>query len=274
LGFVGKTASKIDYGHEWVVIRNPDGSSFTSGMGGAGWGAGYYSGGGCPCGSSAGWFGNTAFCNQSTNPQTTCMYLGNSDDYDISKLENSLAYGTPTGLFDPPFNDCNSAAWGRCSNANKHQRPITAGHSMCFAAGTLVCTEHGQTAIENLHAGEWVRSGDTESDKIINVRITKIVRARRADLIELRIGSQAISMSSNHGLYTADHHIVLARELCERKRDLLIIGASGRLSVLRAAQYQATIFNQATPVDVYNLRLEDGYSYFVGRENLLVESSD
>lgn len=128
---------------------------------------------------------------------------------------------------------------------------------VCFAAGTPVLTPQGFKLIDELEAGDLVLARDEHQydGDVLPKRVEK-VHHRTAEILELRIGGQVIRTTDTHPFYVKEKGWTPAGELqphdllCTRTGDWLAVDAA-RLTGLTEP--------------VFNLRVADYHTYFVGK---------
>jgi serpin B len=129
---------------------------------------------------------------------------------------------------------------------------------ICFAAGTPVMTPDGPKPIEELEEGDMVLARDENNveGELQPKRIEKIHR-READILELRVRGQVIRTTEPHPFFVKGKGWTPAGEL--QPRDLLSTNTGDWVEV------DAVRLTQASE-PVYNMRVADHHTYFVGRE--------
>ena len=130
-------------------------------------------------------------------------------------------------------------------------------NSTCFAAGTPVLTPDGERVIESLRPGDivWARSEHDVTAPLVPRRVEQVFE-RSAPLVELHVGQQIVQTTGEHPFYRDGDGWCRAQHL--QPGDLLV-GHDDRRTVVR--QIVATEVTRA----VYNLRVAEDHTYFVGR---------
>lgn len=136
-------------------------------------------------------------------------------------------------------------------------------HHSCFAAGTRVRTLDGQRPIESLRVGDLVltenpRSGELKYEAIVTVYHNPPNATYRVNLS----GGQSIVATGIHRLWKAGKGWTMTREL--RAGDVLrTLGGIVTVASVEADQTQP----------VYNLKVAEGESYFVGERGVLAHDN-
>ena len=132
------------------------------------------------------------------------------------------------------------------------------GFVLCFAEGTPVLTPDGAKPIEQLKAGDLVLSRN-EHDPRGRVKAKRIEETFHgySELVELHVGERVIRVTPDHRFYVPNAGWTAAREL--QAGDRLASDLSGAKTVER-------ITNITTSEPVYNFRVADYHTYFVGDE--------
>ena len=129
----------------------------------------------------------------------------------------------------------------------------------CFAAGTPLWTPGGYRAIETLVPGELVYSRDEWNPTgDIEAKVIEEVFTRYAGVYHLHLGGQVIGTSGEHPFYVAGRGWTAVHELQAGDRVLCADGSTVRVEeVYDTGEWQL----------VYNLRVADHHTYFVGDES-------
>ena len=137
----------------------------------------------------------------------------------------------------------------------------------CFVAGTLVLTANGLMAIENIRVGDKVIATDPETFETSEKKVTEAFARKVNFLIHLVVGGEEIITTPNHPFYVKDRGFVNAGELLIG--DCLISLSKNEAFVER---YQTEITE--TPIDVYNIKVEDYHTYYVGCNRIFVHNAN
>jgi hypothetical protein len=129
---------------------------------------------------------------------------------------------------------------------------------ICFAAGTPVMTPQGPKPIEELQQGDLVLARDENNveGELQPKRVEKVFR-REGETLELRIRGQVIRTTDTHPFFVRGKGWTPAGEL--RPRDLLSTDKGDWVEV-------DAVRPTGESEPVYNLRVADFHTYFVGRK--------
>lgn len=132
------------------------------------------------------------------------------------------------------------------------------GFFICFAAGTPVMTPAGPRPIEELQEGDLVLARDEHNveGELAAKRVEEVHR-RTAEILELRLGGRLIRTTDAHPFFVRGKGWTAAGEL--QPRDWLSTSAGGWVELTALERTHAT-------EPVYNLRVADYHTYFVGRQ--------
>ncbi len=129
---------------------------------------------------------------------------------------------------------------------------------ICFAAGTPVMTPQGPKPIEELQEGDLVLARDENNvEGELQPKQVEKVHRRNADILELRVRGQVVRTTETHPFFVMEKGWTPAGKL--QPGDLLSTNIGGWAEVDAVKRTQAT-------ERVYNLRVADHHTYFVGRE--------
>lgn len=129
----------------------------------------------------------------------------------------------------------------------------------CFAAGTPVLTPDGEKPIEQLKAGDYVLSrNEHDVEGKIEQKLVEETFHGQKELVNLHVGGQIIRATKEHPFFVKDRGWTPAGEL--RAGDLL---ATDRSSWMNVEKISAS--EEVEPI--YNLRVADHHTYFVGSES-------
>jgi serpin B len=129
---------------------------------------------------------------------------------------------------------------------------------ICFAAGTPVLTPQGAKPIEELEEGDLVLARDeTNVEGELEPKRIERVHHRNAAILELRLRGQVIRTTETHPFFVKGKGWTPANEL--RPRNFLSTSGGDWVEV------DAVRITRASE-PVYNLRVADHHTYFVGRK--------
>jgi hypothetical protein len=126
----------------------------------------------------------------------------------------------------------------------------------CFAAGTPLLTPDGHKPIEQFKVGDWILSAPEDNlEAPPEAKRVEEVFTNVAALLELHIGHRVIRTTAEHPFFVIGRGWTAARELMAGDR-------------LRSHNERPVVLDQvvrlAEEVAVYNLRVADYHTYFVG----------
>ncbi len=135
-------------------------------------------------------------------------------------------------------------------------------HSSCFAAGTPVFTLGGPRPIQSLKVGDQVLSQDTVTGTLSYQPVVAALHNEPAIVYNIKFGREMIKATGIHRFWKAGSGWIMARDL--KPGDRLRAFAS-------VAEVTGVGMGLVQPV--FNLKVQDGQSYFAGEGNLLVHDS-
>ena len=135
----------------------------------------------------------------------------------------------------------------------------------CFVAGTLVETEDGQKSIEEIQAGDKVLSENPETGEIAYKTVEETYINETDELIHVHVNGETISATPSHPFYVDKLGWTLAKNL--RAGDIFVL-SNGEFVVVEWVQHEIL----ESPVKVYNFKVEDFHTYFVGESSVLVHN--
>jgi hypothetical protein len=129
----------------------------------------------------------------------------------------------------------------------------------CFTAGTPLLTPDGHKLIEDFKPGDWVLSAPEDNPEAPpEAKRVEEVFTNVAALLELRVGDRMIRTTAEHPFFVIGRGWTAARELMAGDR-------------LRSHNERSVVLDKVVPlaeeVPVYNLRVADYHTYFVGGES-------
>lgn len=133
----------------------------------------------------------------------------------------------------------------------------------CFAAGTLVATEHGLRPIEALEIGDrvWALGQATARDGLKPV--TRIISSKTTNIILLTVEDTVIETTSEHPFWVLNKGWILASDL------VVGDGIRNRNGDVLTIQKQRTLH---APTIVFNFEVDEFHTYFVGTQEILVHN--
>ncbi|MCA9216145.1 MAG: Hint domain-containing protein, partial [Planctomycetales bacterium] len=127
---------------------------------------------------------------------------------------------------------------------------------LCFAAGTPVQTPDGEVPIEELRVGDLVvsRSEHHSNGRIQHKRIEELFHGF-GEIVELHVGGQVIRVTKEHRFYVEDKGWLPVSEMVPGHR---------LATDLTSWKVVEDIVETGKAVPVYNFRVADHHTYFVG----------
>ena len=136
----------------------------------------------------------------------------------------------------------------------------------CFVAGTVVLTDAGEKAIEEIAVGDLVWSKNTETGEQALKEVVQIFVRESKELVYVSINGKEIVTTPEHPFYVMNQGWVCAIDL--HVGDTLVL-QNGKCVKIEKTQLET----QKLPVTVYNFEVEDFHTYYVGDESVLVHNS-
>lgn len=138
--------------------------------------------------------------------------------------------------------------------------------SQCFTGDTLVSTEYGLRAIEEIAAGDYVWSENTETGEKELKKVLSVSVSETDVLVHvITENGTEIRTTENHPFYVEGKGWCAAAEL--RAGDVLHT-QDGDLEIV--SEVEAEQLNET--VTVYNLEIEDSHTYYVSADEVLVHN--
>lgn len=137
----------------------------------------------------------------------------------------------------------------------------------CFVAGTLILTIEGLKRIEDIRIGDRVLSIDIDTMKSEYKDVLETFVRKTEDLIHIFIGEEEIITTVDHPFWVKGKGfvpatcLVIGSELINDKGDIV---------------YVENIFREKNNdgVEVYNFKVEDYHTYYVGENCILVHNAN
>lgn len=137
----------------------------------------------------------------------------------------------------------------------------------CFVAGTLISTPYGLIPIENVKVGDTVYSFDGETEVVSENIVEEVFVRETTELVDIRIGTETIRSTPDHPFYVPQKGFTNAIEL--RAGDTLL-SLNGDYVIIEEIQHEILEF----PITVYNFRVANDHTYFVGEKNIGVHNAN
>ena len=160
---------------------------------------------------------------------------------------------------------CISSAISAISKTIKASNQACAKPGQCFVAGTLVLTEYGYKAIEDIEIGDKVWSWCEETgEKVLN-KVTALFRNETKDLVHLSIAGEEIITTKGHPFYVIDYGWKDAGEL--KQNDKVVMYDDTIVTV-----ESIEIEHLTEAINVYNFEVENAHTYYVTNKGILVHN--
>ena len=150
----------------------------------------------------------------------------------------------------------------KCKIKTKTIGKIT-GKTYCFTAGTPVLLADGMKPIEEVRKGDWVWSTNPASGELEEKRVEEVFVNETDEIVHVRYGDTEIDATPTHPFYTPDRGWVSAVNLRAGDRLQLV---NGEYVVVEQVQHEI----RESPVKVYNFRVADNHTYYVGHDNAVL----
>lgn len=131
----------------------------------------------------------------------------------------------------------------------------------CFVAGTLVFTTMGLIPIENITNDTMVYSFDPNTLEVSEKQVEDVFVKESNKLIDIEVNGETIKTTPDHPFYIPQKGFTRAIEL--RAGDELYT-VNGEYVVIEKIQHEILEF----PVKVYNFRVAELHTYFVGNSKI------
>ena len=138
----------------------------------------------------------------------------------------------------------------------------------CFIAGTLVLTERGLVKIEEVDLNDKVLAQDPETNRISFKSVIETFKRDVDRLIWLTVNGEIIKSSFDHPFYVKNVGFIRASDLWIGAE---LINEEGNTFSLEDIYRE--YFEEET-ISVYNFKVADYHTYFVGLNHLLVHNNN
>lgn len=136
----------------------------------------------------------------------------------------------------------------------------------CFVAGTLVLAVSGLIPIENVRAGDKVYSFNANTQEVSKKTVEETFVRESNELVHITVNGETISSTPDHPFYVPQKGFVKAVNL--RAGDILWT-VNGEYVVVEKVQHEIL----ESPVKVFNFRVADNHTYFVGNTSVGVHNA-
>ena len=138
--------------------------------------------------------------------------------------------------------------------------------SQCFTGDTLVSTESGLRPIEDIQAGDYVWSENTETGEKELKKVLAVTVTETDQLVHVITGNGTeINTTENHPFYMEGKGWCVASELEEGD---VLRTQDGKTETVASVEMETL----DEPVKVYNLEIEDSHTYYVSVDGVLVHN--
>ena len=137
----------------------------------------------------------------------------------------------------------------------------------CFVAGTLVMAVAGMVAIETIKSGDKVISTDPETMETSPKTVLETYIREVTTLVHLTVNGEEIITTIDHPFYVKNQGFIKAGELIVGDELLDVNG-----NILLVENFDVELTDE--PVKVYNFKVEDFHTYFVGNCKIWVHNND
>lgn len=144
----------------------------------------------------------------------------------------------------------------------RYRRPIVFGSMSCFLAGTLVWTETGPVAIEDVRPGDRVLSQDPESGELTHQIVLGTTIRPPSPTLRIQFADEQIEATLGHPIWVVGHGWRMAKELNAGDQ---LHGVGGGITI---DNIEPGPISQA-----YNLVVAETNTYFVGKHRVLVHDN-
>ncbi len=171
----------------------------------------------------------------------TARALDNADDvYDAMKAADGIG-------------DSLDAA----KDASKLDLDNCIASGQCFVAGTLVLTENGNQAIEDIQVGDLVWAWDEDTGDVSLKKVVETYVNEADQLVHIWANGEEIVATPGHPFYSP---VKGWTEACELRAGDILVLVNGEYVVVEKIQHELL----ESPVKVYNFQVEDYHTYYVG----------
>jgi hypothetical protein len=135
----------------------------------------------------------------------------------------------------------------------------TSRYHSCLVAGTLIQTSEGLKNVESIQVGDFITSTNVKTGEIC-LRPATHTTVRTADSTYLiNVGTEAIRATGGHSWWVVGRGWVRSRDL-----------AAGQYMRTGNASVKITNIEKIdSPINVYNMIVDENHTYFVGKNRLL-----
>ena len=154
----------------------------------------------------------------------------------------------------------NTATYGALAYAS-----MGGGRVNCFVAGTLISTEDGLKPIEEIEAGDYVWSEDSETGEVGLKQVVQTFVNEKDVLIRVSVNGNIIETTEGHRFWVKEKGWIDSEDL--KYGDILCLQSGETAEVEDVDRVELD-----TPVKVYNFEVQDWHTYFVTEDGVLVHN--
>ncbi len=140
------------------------------------------------------------------------------------------------------------------------------GVGACFIAGTPILSAAEFVPIEMVAAGDLVQSFDPQTQQISLKEVEETFIRETMEFVHVTVRNEKITTTPGHPFYVAKKGFVKAEKL--RAGDILCT-VHGEYVIVEQVQHEIL----ESPVQVYNFRVAENHTYFVGRASVGVHNA-
>ena len=130
----------------------------------------------------------------------------------------------------------------------------------CFVEGTPILTRTGKKTIDELRPGDWVISWDEETGEVIEGPVTEWYQREAPAIIDIFIGVEKISCTTDHPFWVESRGWVLAFQL---KRGMALQNREGESLIIDVVRRRDEV------TQVFNVEIDGLHTYFISNLEIL-----
>ena len=138
----------------------------------------------------------------------------------------------------------------------------------CFVAGTLVLTASGLIAIEQIKAGDLVYAADADALEVSLKPVLETYIRETSELVHVTVNGEKIVSTHDHPYYVNKKGFINAEALWIGAE---LVDKNGKVFQVEQI-YREKLDDESEKV--YNFKVEDYHTYFVGENRILVHNAD
>ena len=172
----------------------------------------------------------------------------------------SFAGGLLASLWTCENSDKTATVLKSALEADQALKAIRTIGPKCFVEDTLVLTNSGKKPIETLRPGDWIVSWDEETGQVVEGSVTEWYEREAAAIIDIFIGVQKISCTTDHPFWVEGRGWVLAFQL---KEGMALQNREGERLVIDVVRRRDEV------TQVFNVEIDGLHTYFVSDLEIL-----